>query len=97
MDETLILRRLDDPWKLGLWDLDIALPFTFCVFFGMLRGTGLSLLLGVALGFITARAVSRLKAARHPAYIKHAIYWTLPPMFARIQALPPSAQNEMVG
>lgn len=95
--DTYILRRLDDPWRLGLWELDVALPFSGCVFMGMLRGTGFGLLMGVVFGFLLARAVSRTKAARHPAFLKHAIYWYLPALFSRTRALPPSAQHEMVG
>jgi conjugal transfer pilus assembly protein TraL len=96
-NDSYILRRLDDPWKLGLWELDIALPFSLCAFLGMLRGTGLSMFMGVALGYLLARSVSRIKAARHPAYIKHVMYWYLPPLFSRKKALPPSAHQEMVG
>jgi conjugal transfer pilus assembly protein TraL len=96
-EQSYILRRLDDPWKIGLWELDVALPFSFCAFFGMLRGTAVSLVVGVALGFIIARKVSRIKANNHPAFFKHFLYWILPPIFSRMRVLPPSAQQEMVG
>ena len=96
-DQSYILRRLDDPWKIGLWELDVALPFAFCAFFGMLRGTAVSLIVAVALGFIVARKVSRIKAAKHPQFFKHFLYWILPPFLSRTRALPPSAQHEMVG
>ena len=96
-DQSYILRRLDDPWKIGLWELDVALPFSFCAFFGMIRGTIVSLVVGVAIGFFIARMVSRIKAAKHPGFFKHFLYWILPPELARIKSLPPSAQNEMVG
>ena len=96
-EQSYILRRLDDPWKIGLWELDVALPFSFCAFFGMLRGTAMSLVIGVALGFFLARTVSRIKAAKHPAFFKHFLYWCMPPFLSRTRALPPSAQQEMVG
>ena len=31
---TYIPRRLDDPWKIGFWDLDVAAPFLFGLFLG---------------------------------------------------------------
>lgn len=96
--ESYILRRLDDPWKLGLWELDVAVPFVFCAFFGMLRGTVLSMVIGVGIGFLVSQRISRIKAARHPKYFKHLIYWLMPPVFpGALKALPPSAQHEMVG
>lgn len=96
--ETHVLRRLDDPWKLGLWELDIALPFAFCMFMGMLKGTGLSLFMGVAVGFFIAQRIGKIKAARHPKYFRHFMYWVLPPVsLAAPKALPPSSQHEMVG
>ncbi len=36
---TYIPRRLDDAWKIGFWDADVAAPVLFCffvVFFGFL-------------------------------------------------------------
>ena len=30
--KTYIPRRLDDQWKIGWWDLDVAVPFLFCFF-----------------------------------------------------------------
>ena len=96
-DQSYILRRLDDPWKIGLWEMDVAVPFCFCVFFGMLRGTATSLAAGVALGYLLSRTVSRIKAAKHQAFFKHFLYWILPASFSRTRGLPPSAQQEMVG
>jgi conjugal transfer pilus assembly protein TraL len=95
--ESTILRRLDDPWKLGLWELDVAIPFAFCIFVGMVRGTGLSLFLGVAAGIFVGRSITKIKAARHPGFFKHLLYWVLPDVVYRTRALPPSALREMVG
>jgi conjugal transfer pilus assembly protein TraL len=39
---TYIPRRLDDPWKIGFWDLDVAAPFLFGLFLGYLSGSKLS-------------------------------------------------------
>ena len=34
--DTYIPRRLDDQWKLGFWDADVAFPFVFALFVGYL-------------------------------------------------------------
>jgi hypothetical protein len=34
--ETYIPRRLDDQWKIGFWDVDVAIPVVICFF--VLRG-----------------------------------------------------------
>lgn len=97
--ESYILRRLDDPWTLGLWELDVALPFAACLFFGMIRGTFSGLLLSVVLALFIARRISRIKAARHPRFFLHMLYWLFPAVVLGPWArhLPPSAQHEMVG
>ena len=97
--ESLILRRLDDPWTLGLWELDVALPFAVCLFLGMIRGTFFGLVIGVVAALLITRRIARIKASRHPRYFLHLLYWMLPPALLGPWArrLPPSAQNEMVG
>nr|MBL8455662.1 type IV conjugative transfer system protein TraL [Zoogloeaceae bacterium] len=96
--ETSIIRRLDDPWKLGLWELDVALPFAFCLMMGIVKGTALALIASVLIGWFIAARVTKIKAAKHPKYFKHILYWTLPPLVGLApRAFPPSAQNEMVG
>ena len=37
--DTYIPRRLDDQWKLGFWDADVAFPFVFFLFLGWMSGT----------------------------------------------------------
>ena len=32
--DTYIPRRLDDQWKIGFWDIDVAAPFCFSIFVG---------------------------------------------------------------
>ena len=34
--DTYIPRRLDDQWKLGFWDADVAFPFVFALFVALL-------------------------------------------------------------
>ena len=41
--ETYIPRRLDDQWKIGFWDVDVACPFLFCFFVGYMSGTKIGL------------------------------------------------------
>lgn len=97
-DQVRILRRLDDPWKLALWELDVALPFALCLFFGLLKGTATGLGLSVLVGWFITNRISRIKSRGHPRYFRHLIYWIFPPEIALTpKALPPSAQHEMVG
>lgn len=96
--QTRILRRLDDPWKLGLWELDVALPFAVCLMFGLLRGSAVALVAGIAVGFFISQRVSKIKASGHPRHFRHLMYWALPPSAALApKAFPPSGQREMVG
>ena len=32
--DTFIPRRLDDQWKIGFWDVDVAAPILFGLFMG---------------------------------------------------------------
>ena len=40
--DTYIPRRLDDQWKIGFWDVDVAAPILFMFFVGYLSGSKLS-------------------------------------------------------
>lgn len=96
--ESRVLRRLDDPWKLGLWELDVALPFAFCLMMGIMKGTALGLLVSILIGWFVSHRVTKVKAAKHPKYFKHLLYWLMPPLIGlAARALPPSAQTEMMG
>jgi type IV conjugative transfer system protein TraL len=95
--QSYILRRLDDPWKIALWELDVALPFITCLFFGVIRGTVTSLLVGVVAAIVAGRVIGRIKAMRHPGYFKHLIWWLLPSEISFSNAFPPSNQQEMIG
>lgn len=76
--DTYIPRRLDDQWKLGFWDLDVALPFTAGLLLGYLSGTKLSFAVCVVSGWFTSRWIARIKADKHPAFAIHWLYWHLP-------------------
>jgi conjugal transfer pilus assembly protein TraL len=93
-----IPRRLDDQWKVGLWDIDVALPFAVCLFLGFLANAGVKgVLAGAAVGVVVSRWFSKKKADRHPAFAWHWAYWHLPEQVSRLKATPPSCIRRMVG
>lgn len=94
--DTRILRRLDDDWKLAIWDASVAGTFLVPAFFGVMRGTLLGLVVGVLTGFAAARWVSTKKAMRHQGFFQHWLHWHFP-AFVPLRALPPAALREMVG
>lgn len=96
--DTFIPRRLDDQWKLGFWDADIAVPFLFFIFVGWMADSKLGFVLCTAAGFFLSRWISRAKADKHAAYALHWAYWALPssPVTA-MRATPPSHLRRMVG
>lgn len=93
-----IVRRLDDQWKLGLWDADIALPFLVCLFLAYASGTSFGWLTFPAIGLFLSRKMARIKAHSHDAIALHWAYWNLPvnPATA-LRATPPSHYRRMVG
>lgn len=95
---TYIPRRLDDPWKIGFWDMDVAAPFLFGLFLGYMSGSKWSFALCTVVGFVTARWIAHIKADKHPAFAVHWLYWHLPtnPLTA-MGATPPSHLRRMVG
>lgn len=96
--DTYIPRRLDDSWKLGFWDIDVAAPILFGFFLGYLTSSKWSFALCVAVGIGLSRAIARLKADKHPAFVLHWLHWHLPANPATsLQATPPSHLRRMVG
>ena len=95
---TYIPRRLDDAWKIGFWDADVAAPVLFCFFVGYLSGSKLAFVLLLAVGIYLSRWLSRIKADKHPAFAIHWAYWHLPANPATtMAATPPSVVRRMVG
>jgi conjugal transfer pilus assembly protein TraL len=93
-----IPRRLDDQWKVGLWDIDVAAPFALCLFLGFLANAGTKgMVAGAVLGILIARWFSKKKADKHPAFAWHWAYWHLPDLLSRMKATPPSHIRRMVG
>jgi conjugal transfer pilus assembly protein TraL len=96
--DAYIPRRLDDAWKIGLWDVDVAVPALFGFFLGWMSGTKLGFAIAAGLGLYVSRWISRVKSDKHPAYFLHWAYWSLPtnPLTA-LRATPPSHIRRMVG
>ena len=96
--DTYIPRRLDDHWKIGFWDADVAFPFSFSVFVGYASSSKLGFFLCACAGLYLSRWLSRIKADKHPAFAMHWAYWALPvnPITA-MRATPPSHLRRMVG
>jgi len=96
--ETYIPRRLDDQWKLGFWDADVATPILFCFIVGYLSGSKMSFAICMGIGIYLSRWLSRIKADKHPSFAMHWFYWSMPanPLTA-MRATPPSHVRRMVG
>ena len=60
--DTYIPRRLDDQWKIGFWDVDVAAPLLFGLFMGYMSGSKISFVLCIATGLFTSRWIARIKA-----------------------------------
>ena len=96
--DTYIPRRLDDQWKIGFWDVDVAAPILFGLFLGYLSGSKLSFALCFGAGLLGSRWIARIKADKHPAFAMHWAYWALPTNPATaLRATPPSHIRRMVG
>lgn len=96
--DTYIPRRLDDQWKIGFWDVDVAAPVLLAFFVGYTARTKLAFVLCMAIGIGVSRWIIRIKADKHPAFALHWLYWHLPanPLTA-LRATPPSHIRRMVG
>ena len=76
--DTYIPRRLDDQWKIGFWDVDVAAPIVLAFFIGYLSSSKAAFAACMAAGIAVSRWISRLKADKHPAFALHWLYWHLP-------------------
>ena len=95
--ESRILRRLDYPWKLGLWELDVALTFSVCFMLGLIQGSASGMFIGTLAGYGLCVYITKSKAMRHIGYIWHMLYWFLPESIFPTKKAPASAQMDMVG
>jgi conjugal transfer pilus assembly protein TraL len=96
--DTYIPRRLDDQWKIGFWDADVAAPVLFFFFVGYASGTKWAFMVCIAMGIYLSRWLSRTKADKHPAFAMHWAYWALPENpITSLRETPPSHIRRMVG
>lgn len=96
--DTYIPRRLDDAWKIGFWDVDVASPFLFCLFLGYLTSTKLGFAACLAIGVLLSRWVGRMKSDKHPSFVLHWAIWALPSNPVTVlRATPPTHIRRMVG
>ena len=99
MDASIYIpRRLDDPWKLGFWDVDVAAPVLFGALVGYLSGGKLAFFICVGAGLLLARWIAHTKHDKHPAFVLHWLYWHLPSTpLTSLHATPPSYLRRLVG
>lgn len=96
--DTYIPRRLDDQWKIGFWDADVAMPVLFFFFVGYASGSKLAFAVCVAVGIFLSRTLGRIKSDKHPAFAIHWLYWNLPPNpIIAMRSTPPSNIRRMIG
>lgn len=97
-EDTYIPRRLDDQWKIGLWDVDVAAPVAFSIFLGWIAGTRLAFCLCLAVGIFFSRKLSKLKADKHAAFALHWMHWMLPTLpLTALRETPPAHIQRMIG
>jgi conjugal transfer pilus assembly protein TraL len=96
--DTYIPRRLDDSWKIGFWDAEVALPVLFMLMIGYASGSKLGFAVCLVIGIAISRWFSRMKADKHQAFALHWLFWHLPttPLTA-MRVTPPSCIRRMVG
>lgn len=90
-------KTLDDPIKVFLWDIDYVIVALFPAGVGMLAE---QILLGLAGSFLLGWSYARVRAGKHPAFLKHFLYWKLPSTLGlglRAKRLSPSSQREFIG
>jgi conjugal transfer pilus assembly protein TraL len=96
--DSYIPRRLDDSWKIGFWDVDVAAPTVFGFLLGYLSSSKAAFAVCLAAGIAVSRWIARKKADKHPAYAIHWLYWHLPTTpLTSMRATPPSHVRRMVG
>ena len=95
-DDTLVVRRLNDAWRIAWFDAAVVMPMLFCVMVGFLVGQKVLL---AAFGGYLSFQVQRLKAAQHPSFLSHFFRWILPAVtqVARFLLLPASEKQVRLG
>lgn len=90
--------RLDDVWKIGLWDVDVASPVLLAFLFGYAANTKMGFVAWLAAGLAASRKLSRIKADKHPAFALHWAFWHFPTSpLTSMRVTPPSHLERMIG
>lgn len=96
--DTYIPRRLDDQWKIGIWDADVAAPVLFFAFMGYTSGSKYAFVICLAIGIYLSRWMGRIKSDKHPNFALHWLYWHLPTNpISSMRLTPPSSIRRMIG
>lgn len=97
-DDTYIPGRLDDPWKIGLWDIDVAFPVLFFLYLGWIADSRIAFCIFLATGIFLSRKLSKLKADKHEAFALHWMHWMLPASpLTHLRETPPAHIQRMIG
>lgn len=72
---TRVLRRLNDAWRIAYFDAVVAAPFMGFAFVGFVTDQKTVFL---TIGFAASYGLQKLKAARHPAFLSHYFRWITP-------------------
>lgn len=96
--DTYIPRRLDDQWKIGFWDADVAAPPLFACVVGYAANSVLAWSASVGIALVISRWLIRIKADKHPSFALHWLYWWMPTNpLSSLSCMPPSHLLRLVG
>lgn len=77
LENGFIPTKLDTPPKILLWELDVAIVFAVPIwFFGFILKQAL---LAILMAFLLSYIFKRVKTSTHPKFLKHLMYWYMPP------------------
>lgn len=93
--DTKIVAGLKDPWKFLWVDMDIAMAAA-CVGFGLLS-TGLPTPVVVGGAAAVGYVLHTSRKGKPRGYARHWAYWHLPPLWTRLQRVPPCWCRRTVG
>ncbi len=89
-----IPRYLDEPKRLMLWTVDEVTAFLLPL--SLIYWLSDSLLVGIAIGFISFFGLKKLKGDQNQSFLRALLYWYLPPII-RFRKTPPSFIREYIG
>jgi type IV conjugative transfer system protein TraL len=95
--DTLIIQRIKDPWKLMFVDLDIGMGIGLPVALGMAAGFAFS---SLAIGGVVGYYWHRSRENNPRGFGIHRVWWHLPDVWSKLGLMtctPPSYMREFVG